>query len=121
MWNFWGASSGYQKHKEKRKERNNKGKSKGTVQNHKKNSKRRKVKEGNQKLVCPSFLIQHRKFLESKTILSCAPSFPARDLVPPLHLCTPTFHAPLAFFCSVSLGSSSILYVFATLIQFYIC
>jgi hypothetical protein len=57
----------------KRKERNNKGKSKGTVQNHKK----KKVKEGNQKLarpislpsffwkaappylVRPSFLLQH--------------------------------------------------------------
>jgi hypothetical protein len=37
----------------KRKERNNKGKSKGMVQNHKKRSKRRKVKEGNQKLARP--------------------------------------------------------------------
>jgi hypothetical protein len=49
---FIHPTSCYQKHK-KREERNNKGKSKGTVHNHKKNSKRRKVKEGNQKLARP--------------------------------------------------------------------
>jgi hypothetical protein len=54
------------------KERNNKGKSKGTVQDHKKKSKRRKVKEGNQKLTrpisLPSFL-----FLASSTSIFGAP------------------------------------------------
>jgi hypothetical protein len=56
----------------KRKERNNKGKSKGTVQNHKQiKRKRRKVKEGNQKLARPISLPNF--FLASSTSIFGVP------------------------------------------------
>jgi hypothetical protein len=56
----------------KRKERNNKGKSKGTVQNHKQTKrKRRKVKEGNQKLARPISLPSF--FLASSTSIFGVP------------------------------------------------
>jgi hypothetical protein len=90
-----------------------------TKKKQKKESERRQSEIGVPPyLVRPSFLIQHRYFLESKTIQSCAPSFPAGDLVPPLHLCTPTFHAPLPFsvrFHLVPAAFSTCLHPYSTL------
>jgi hypothetical protein len=101
----------------KRKERNNKEKSKGTVQNHKQKKEKKESERRNQKLASKLSNSAPLIFGKQDHPTLCA-IFSSRDLVPP----SPPLHAylprPLAFFCSVSLGSRSILYVFAPLFNF---
>jgi hypothetical protein len=101
----------------KRKERNNKGKSKGMVQNHKKKQKkeseRRQSEIGAPKLSNSAPLIFGKQVHPILCAIFSSQGFGAPS--PPLHAYLPR---PLAFFYSVSLGSSSILYVFAPLFNF---
>jgi hypothetical protein len=101
----------------KRKERNNKEKSKGTVQNHKQKKEKKESERRNQKLASKLSNSAPLIFGKQDHPILCA-IFSSRDLVPPLHLCTPTFHAPLPFsvrFHLVPAAFSTCLHPYSTL------
>jgi hypothetical protein len=112
----------------KRKERNNKGKSKGTVQNHKKKQKKESERRQSE-IAAPHILTSIfgvPKLSNSAPLIFGKQDHPILCAIfssqgfgapsPPLHAYLPR---PFAFsLCSVSLGSRSILYMFAPLFNF---